>query len=147
MNKPTQPSMQPHLVFTVLIVALFLITSSGFAQVPGPLGAATGPSEGAQANQLPLSGRTGQSGSVRATQLPVPGTTTSVDTINPTVQVQGPYNGSARSPANVLRSGMLSFREAIQLGLEYNLGMVDQMQAIRQARGQRIAVRSTLLPN
>jgi hypothetical protein len=73
---------------------------------------------------------------VRATQLPVPGTTTSVNTINPTVQVQGPYVGSAQGPANALRSGMLSFREAIQRGLEYNLGAVDQMQAVRQARGK-----------
>jgi outer membrane protein TolC len=113
----------------------------------GLLGAATGPAEGAQANPLPLSGRSGQTGSVRATQLPVPGTTTSVNTINPTVQVQGPYGGSAQGPANALRSGMLSFREAIQRGLEYNLGAVDQMQAVRQARGQSIAVRSTLLPN
>jgi len=115
---------------------------------PGALlGATTGPTEGAQANPLPLSGRSGQTGSVRATQLPVPGTTTSVNTINPTVLVQGPYGGSAQGPGNALRSGMLSFREAIHRGLEYNLGAVDQMQAVRQAHGQKIIMRSTLLPN
>ncbi len=118
------------------------------AQAPGGLvGTASGPAEGAQANPLPLSGRSGQTGAVRATQLPVPGTTTSVNTINPTVQVQGPYGGSAQGPANALRSGMLSFREAIQRGLEYNLGAVDQMQAVRQARGQSLVMRGTLLPN
>jgi outer membrane protein TolC len=130
------------------LILLSLSTSRGFAQGPGGLvGTASGPAEGAQANQLPLSGRSGQTGSVRAAELPVPGTTTSVNTINPTVQVLGPYGGSTQGPANALRSGMLSFREAIQRGLEYNLGTIDQMQAVRQARGQSIAVRSTLLPN
>src|SRR5215468_9894754 len=101
MKKPTQSSMQHRLVSAILIAVLSLSTSRVLAQAgPGAvLGTVTGPAEGTQANPLPLSGRSGQVGSVTATQLPVPGTTTSVNTINPTVQVQGPYGGSAQGPA------------------------------------------------
>lgn len=100
-----------------------------------------------QPNQLPLSGRTGQTGSVTATQLPVPGTTTSVNTINPTVQVQGPYAGSASSTAKMPFSGKLSLREAVERAVDFNLGAVGLTQAIQQARGQSKVVRSALLPN
>ena len=55
---------------------------------------AAGSSQGATANQLPLSGRTTQGGSVSVTQAPVPGVTTTVNTINPNVQVQGNFSGS-----------------------------------------------------
>jgi hypothetical protein len=68
-----------------------------------------------RANQEPLSGRTGQSGSVTATESPVPGTTTSVNTINPTVQVEGPYAGSAAGKTPF--SGQLSLRDAVNRGL------------------------------
>ncbi len=98
-----------------------------------------------RANQEPLSGRTGQSGSVTATESPVPGTTTSVNTINPTVQVQGPYAGSVTGKTPF--SGWLSLRDAVGRGLEYNLGAVGVTQAVRQAHGQSRAARSALLPN
>ena len=98
-----------------------------------------------RANQLPLSGRTEQSGSVTATESPVPGTTTSVNTINPTVQVQGPYAGSAEGKTAF--SGQLSLRDAVERGLRYNLGAVGVAQAIRQAHGQNRVARSALLPN
>jgi outer membrane protein TolC len=104
-------------------------------------------SQGTQANPLPLSGKIGENGSVKATQAPVPGTTTSVDTINPTVQVQGPYAGSTSSTAKMPFSGKLSLRDAIARGLEYNLGTVGMAAAERQAHGQSISARSALLPN
>ena len=100
-----------------------------------------------QATPLPLSGRTGQSGSVTAVESPIAGTTTSVDTINPTVQVQGPFTGSASSTAKMPFSGKLSLREAIARGLNYNLGAVGQSNAVRQAQGQSQVARSALLPN
>lgn len=116
-----------------------------------PLIAQLGPPSGQQqsstANQLPLSGRTAQSGSVVATESPVPGATTSVNTINPTVTVQGAYAGSVRSAAKRPFSGKLSLQEAIARGLEYNLGGVGLSQAVRQAQGQARVVRSALLPN
>lgn len=110
----------------------------------GPPSASLGTST---ANQVPLSGRTSQSGSVQATQSPVPGATTSVNTINPTVQVQGAYSGSTRSTARMPFSGKLSFHEAIERGLEYNLGGVGLSQALRQSQGQARVVRSALMPN
>ncbi len=97
--------------------------------------------------QLPLSGRPAQSGSVSAIESPVPGTTTSVNTVNATTQVQGPYSGSTRGFANRPFSGQLSFREAIERGLAYNLGEVGLLQAVNQAHGQERVARSALLPN
>jgi outer membrane protein TolC len=70
-----------------------------------------------------------------------------VNTINPTVQVQGPYAGSVQSTIAIPFSGKLSLREAVQRGIEYNLGSVGLAQAVRQARGQAKVARSSLLPN
>ena len=104
-------------------------------------------SQAPKATPLPLSGRAGQSGSVTAVESPIAGTTTSVDTINPTVQTQGPYTGSTSSTAKLHFSGQLSLREAIARGLNYNLGAVGQSNAVRLAQGQSQVARSALLPN
>jgi outer membrane protein TolC len=130
----------------LLLIVLFALANRSFAQTPA-VGATSTPAQGAQATQLPLSGRTGQTGSVRTTELPIPGATTSVNTINPAVQVQGPYTGSVQPKTNVLASGKLSLREAIQRGLEYNLGAISQTQAVMQSRGQSRSSLSALLPN
>jgi len=122
------------------LAAILVFASGAFAQAGGAPG-------GAVANQLPLSGRTGQNGSVTATQSPVPGTTTSVNTINPTIQVSGPYAGSAGSAAAHPFSGKLSLGEAVERALEFNLGAVGMAQTVRQARGQQRVARSSLLPN
>src|SRR2546422_3302018 len=108
---------------------------------------ARSPAGATQANQLPISGRTGQSGSVVATESPVPGITSSVNTINPAIQVQGPYAGSASSTTKMPFSGRLSLREAIERAVQYNLGAVGLTQAVQQARGQTKSARSALLPN
>jgi outer membrane protein TolC len=113
------------------------------------------PHTSAQSNQpqhtlptpLPLSGRAGGNGSVTAVEAPIAGTTNSVNTINPSVQVQGPYAGSSASTANRPFSGKLSLREAIDRGLNYNLGAVGLNHAVRQAQGQSQIARSALLPN
>jgi len=73
-------------------VSMLMIVTCAFGQI----GAPARQGQAASATQLPLSGRTGPKGSVTATELPVPGTTTSVNTLNPGVQVQGPYAGSAK---------------------------------------------------
>ena len=99
------------------------------------------------ATPLPLSGRGGQNGSVTAVEAPIAGTTNSVTTINPSVQVQGPYTGSSSSTANLPFSGKLSLRDAIQRGLDYNLGATGLNRAVRQAQGQTQIARSALLPN
>lgn len=94
---------------------------------------------------LPLSGRTAGVGSAGATQTAVPGATSSVNTVSPTVLVQGPLSGS-RTGSRAL-SGPLGFRDAVQRGLEYNLGAVGVTQMVQQARSQRTIARSALLPN
>jgi outer membrane protein TolC len=96
---------------------------------------------------LPASGRNNQGGSVGATEQPVPGTTTSVNTLNPAVQISGPYSGSARSTAAMPFSGKLSLQEALQRGLAYNLGAVGLSQTVRQNSAQVTVARSALLPN
>lgn len=128
----------------VFIAAIFLFAHCALAQLPG---SAPAQSEPTRPTQLPLSGRSGNEGSATATQTPVPGTTTSVNTLNPEIQVQGPYAGSAASVAKAPFSGKLSFTEAIQRGLDYNLGPVGLAQAIRQARGQQKNAKAALLPN
>ena len=107
---------------------------------------APAPASGSAAVQLPLSGRGGQGGSVNTVQTPVPGVTSSVNTINNSVQVQGPYAGSV-SGAGKPFSGKLSLREAVDRALDYNLGTEGLTQAMRQARGQAHVARSALLPN
>ena len=104
-----------------------------------------GSANGTQASQLPLSGRTGQNGSVTAQQSPVPGTTQSVNTLNSTVNIQGPYSQSTLNITAL--AGPLTLREAIQRAVTYNLGTIGQNNASLQARGQMTVARSALLPN
>jgi outer membrane protein TolC len=126
----------------VLLLAMVVLTGGAFAQSPGP-----GPGPGTQPVSIPLSGRSTQNGSVTAAETPVPGTTSSVDTLNPTVQIQGSYRGSTSGFSRRPFSGKLSLREALQRGLAYNLGAVGFSQAVRQAHGQAQVARSALLPN
>ena len=80
-------------------------------------------------------------------EAPIAGTTNSVTTINPSVQVQGPYTGSSSSTAKLPFTGKLSLRDAIERGLNYNLGAASLNRAVRQAQGQSEIARSALLPN
>ena len=125
------------------LVTAFCIATCASAQF-SPSG---GQPPDSQVNQLPLSGKGGQSGSVAAAASPVPGTTTSVNTVSPSVQVQGSYAGSVPSGARLPFSGKLSLREAIERGLRFNLGTVGLAQTVRAASGQRRVARSALLPN
>jgi outer membrane protein TolC len=127
----------------ILAFAFVILASPAFAQ----FGSSGGQTQGTQATQLPLSGRTGQTGSVAAGESPVPGTTASVNTLNPTVQAQGPYAGSANSTAKMPFSGKLSLHEAVQRGLQYNLGAVGMTQTVNQAHALTRIARSSLLPN
>ena len=108
---------------------------------------AQGGSPGPQAAALPLSGKTGVAGSALATQTALPGGTSGVNTVSPTVQVQGPLAGSRPAGALAALAGPLGLREAVRRGLEYNLGSVSVSQMVQQAHGQRRIARSALLPN
>ena len=98
------------------------------------------------AQVLPLSGRSGQGGSVNTVQTPVPGVTSSVNTLNTSVEVQGPYAGSVTGGGKPF-SGKLALRDALARGIAYNLGTEGLTQAMRQARGEARVARSSLLPN
>lgn len=103
-----------------------------------------GASASARGQLLPLSGRSGASGSALVTQPALPGATSSVNTVTPTIQVQGALSGSR--PSSTPLNGPLGLRAAVQQGLDYNLGHVSVSQAVQQARSQRTMARSALLP-
>jgi outer membrane protein TolC len=124
--------------------ALTLAVGAGAALAQG---APAGGAAPAQAAPLPLSGRSGQGGSVAAAEAAVPGATASVDTLNLSIQVQGSFAGSAAGAASRPFAGKLGLREAIQRGLDHNLGAIGMQEAVRQARGQTAAARAALLPN
>jgi outer membrane protein TolC len=128
------------------VVFLTVLAGAGsvFAQ-PSSGGGAS--SSGPPAAALPASGRNNQGGSVGAAEQPVAGTTASVNTLNPSVQISGPYSGSARSTTAMPFSGKLSLQEALQRGLAYNLGAVGLAQTVRQTGAQVTVARSALLPN
>jgi len=94
---------------------------------------------------LPLSGRNPQGGSVTPSETAIPGTTSSVNALNTTISVSGPYTGSRSGGAPF--SGKLSLKEAVQRSLEFNLGGVGMSTAVEQARGQARVSRSALMPN
>jgi outer membrane protein TolC len=127
--------------FFVLIFNLAVAVAS-YAQIAAPVSAPA-----SSAATLPLSGRNPQGGSVTATQAPIPGVTTTVNTINPSIQVQGPYTGAASSTATAPFNGKLSLRDSIERAVAYNLGPVGLNNMLLQARGQKKVSRSALLPN
>ena len=127
-----------------LAVAALMLAAPAFAQLSGPAGQA----QGTQATQLPLSGRTAQSsGSVKTSEAPAPSTTATVNTLSPSVQVQGAYAGSTPSLAKMPFNGKLGLHEAIERGLSYNLGGTGATLAMRQGKGQLKVALSGLLPN
>src|SRR5262249_17297294 len=133
-------------VLPLVILAILTCSPYAFAQFR-TTSKQISETQGSQANQLPLSGRSGQTGSVTATQTPTPGVTTSVNTINPTIQTQGPFAGGVWGAARAPVSGRLSLREAVGRGIDFNLGAVGLTNAVIESRGQRKVVRSALLPN
>jgi outer membrane protein TolC len=141
----TQKGLREMIRALIVVFISLVLAISAWAQIGAS--SSTSTSQGATATQLPLSGKSGQTGGVTATELPVPGTTTSVNTLNPAIQVQGPFTGSTNSTGTFPFSGSLSLRDAIQRGLRYNLGPVGLAQAVSQAHGQSVVSRSTLLPN
>jgi len=128
---------------TGVFLALMAGPGNVFAQLPTGGSSASTPT----AVVLPASGRNNQGGSVKAAEQPVAGTTTSVNTLNPSVQISGPYSGSTRSTAAMPFSGKLSLKEALDRGLAYNLGAVGLTQTVRQNAAQATIARSSLLPN
>lgn len=128
-------------VAAAVAVALSLqpVARAQFLQGGGALGG------GAQPALVPLSGRTLQGGSVVPSQTPVGGGS-GIDAVAPSIQVQGAFAGSTRDVRRPL-AGPLTLLDAVQRGLEYNLGTANLGQAVEQARGQQSVARSALLPS
>jgi outer membrane protein TolC len=124
---------------TALIVALL---STGLASAQQSSGATT-----PTATQLQLSGRSQGGANVAVQQSATGSTSSSVNTLNPTVTVQGGYAGSVDAVMPGDGPVELTLPEAIQLGLRYNLGGLASDASSRQLRGQRLSALSTLLPN
>src|SRR3954451_5305209 len=97
-----------------LLTCLLILMSS--APLSAQFAPASSGGAGSQASQLPASGRTGQNGSVNSVQTPVPGLTSSVNTLNSSMVVQGPFAGSVGSSKPF--TGKVSLREAIERALE-----------------------------
>jgi outer membrane protein TolC len=75
------------------------------------------------------------------------GSSSSVNTINSTIQVSGGYQGSVPDPKAPQGSLTLTIADAIRRGLQFNLGGVTANVSVRQARAQRLAALSQMLPN
>jgi hypothetical protein len=75
------------------------------------------------------------------------GSTSSVNTLNSTIQVSGGFAGSIPDPKAPQGSLTLTIADAIHRGLQFNLGGVTANVSVRQARAQRLAALSQMLPN
>lgn len=96
----------------------------------------------ATATQTPIPAPT--SGGVTTQQSATPGGS-SVDVIKPSLQINAPYSGSI--PDRTVGDAIsLSLSDAIRRGLRFNLGGIDNVNSVRQARAQQSAAFSTLLP-
>jgi len=119
------------------ILLLSIAASTGWAQGPQP-GSET------RAIQLPLSASAPTGASVQ--QSATASTGSSVNTLNTQVNIQGAYSGSALDPNPPAGSVRLTLADAVRRGLEFNLGKIGADAASRQAEGQRLSARSSLLP-
>lgn len=115
------------------------------AQAQSPVQQITGPT---RPQPVPLSGRAEQSNPVTVLQQTAPVSAPgSVDTLNTTVTVQGPYAGSRPEGKLDPDTLALTLDAALKMGLRNNLGRLSQDAGVQQAEGQRLAARSALLPN
>src|SRR5260370_33361674 len=113
-----------------LSLLIFLSTPSA-----GQIGAPQSPGQLPRAQPVPLSGKP-QIGSVTPEQTPTPGATNSVNTINPSVQIQGAYQGSVPTGTATSTPLALSLADAVKRGIQYNLGSLTASDATRQAPAQ-----------
>ena len=114
----------------------------GFAQ-----SATSGSGQSPQAQQVPLSGRAQGGASVTAQQTASGGSSSSVNTVNTTIQVQGAYQGSIAGAVPGDGPIPLTLPDALQRGLQYNLGSLGSAASVKQIRAQRLSALSELLPN
>jgi len=124
-----------------LLIATALFCGSSLAQQQS--------SSAPKADQVTPSGRTQNSGAVEAQQSSSSssGGSGSVNTVNSTIQVTGPFQGSVPDPHAVQGPLTLNIADAIQRGIRFNLGTVSANASVKQLRGKRLAALSQMLPN
>ena len=132
-------------------LSLVLMTVSGVllfsATAPAQLTLPSASRGRSRPEQLPISGP-GQAGSVTTGQATAPAEGgVSVNTLNSSIRIQGPFQGS--TPAGTVSTEPLSLPldEAIRRGITYNLGVIGALQTERFARAQRLAALAQLLPD
>src|SRR5579862_1005219 len=126
------------------LVCSFVCCLTAVGQIGGPPPSGQAP----RAEQLPLSGRP-QNGAVRPVETPAAGAgaATSVNTINPSIQVQGVFQGSVATGTASAQSLPLTLDQAVKKGIQYNLGVITTGDEGRLARAQRLAAVAQLLPD
>src|SRR6202453_75051 len=127
-----------------LLAASLVMVTGGLACRPGF--SQEGASSTPKVQQVPLS----QSGGSVEAQQSTAGSarsTPSVNTLNSPIQVSGSFAGSIPDPKAPQGSLTLTISDAIQRGLQFNLGGVTANVSVRQARAQRLAALSPVLPN
>jgi outer membrane protein TolC len=136
--------------FTVRLIPLVML-ASGVAWLSGTAFAQQGapePSSLPKAQQVTPSGRAPSGGGVQTTQSSDGnGGSSSVNTVNSTIQVSGPFQGSVPDPNSPHGPLTLNIADAIGRGLRFNLGGVSANASVKQLRGERLAALSQLLPN
>jgi outer membrane protein TolC len=75
------------------------------------------------------------------------GAAASVNTINSSIQVQGPFGGSVTAGTAAPGALALTLQDAVKKGIQYNLGVITSGDEGRQARALRLAAAAQLLPN
>jgi hypothetical protein len=152
-SAPRSTGMNPqrftiHLIrFGILAISVAALSVASFAQ-QGSQGSTSDASSLPKAQQVPPSGRATSGGGVQAQQSANGnGGTSSVNTVNSTIQVSGPYQGSIPDPNAPHGPLTLNIADAIGRGLRFNLGAISANSSVRQLRGQRLAALSLMLPN
>jgi len=128
--------LRPAVVF---MGALAVFCTASFAQQASP--------EMPKAQQVTPSGRTQSSGVQVEQSSNSTGSSATTNTVNSSIQVSAPYQGSIRDPNASSGPLMLNIADAIQRGLRFNLGTVNANSSVRQLRGERLAALSQMLPN
>ncbi len=127
----------PTLNRATILCALSTAPIFAQTQMPQP--------QSARVQQLPLSTR--EQGNISAQQSAGSGAAAGVNTVQSTVNVTGQYQGSVSDLSATSKTVALSFNNAVQLGLRFNLGGITTGNLETQVRGQRLAALSQLLPN
>ena len=134
--KTTRPRKQ--LLLLSLVMTSGLVCRESVAQEAAP--------STPKAQQLPLPQNAGSVDAQQSTTGSA-GSTSSVNTLNSTIQVSGSFAGSIPDPKAPQGSLTLTISDAIHRGLQFNLGGVTANVSVRQARAQRLAALSQMLPN